>query len=1013
MIRSTLGGFLFTLSLSAQTIFVEPSTLDFGNVPVGQNVTLTYHVYGTNLVDSLTINAPAAFEISKTNGSGFTSQILLDPALDTTTIYVRFSPSTAASFDQDINHSSGEASTVKVKLLATSYAAEPTVPPTALNFSNIDSTSMSISWSPGNGNARVLVLRAGSEITSSPSDGQGYTANSTFGSGDQAGNGNYVVYNNSGTSVTVLGLQKQQTYYAALFEYNGTGGSENYLADSLSGSQITKSRAPVRIAQIPDTTMQEDFGVVSFGGNLNTYFEDSDSPLTFSVSAPPGITAQVLGNSIQLQSQTDSSGTYQLIVSAQDEFPQVVRDTFVVTVTAQNDAPRVVFALPDGSIPEDVGRIFIARLSTVFSDPEGDPLIFGAMTSDSSRLLAVVSNDSLYLQTVQDSNGIVAVYLTAEDPSMAEVRDTLIINVTPVSDSPFIQTALRDTTLDEDFGRLGIYRLSDFFKDIDNDTLDYSFSVVAVGVIPEIVGDSLYLNSLGNFFGTSTIIISAYDGTSSVEDTMEVVINNVNDVPRSLGFVGSLSIPEDAGIYFVALTTQIIVDDDDDMLSFSVTGSDTTLLRPMISNDSLYLLTTMDSSGSVFIYLTATDPSMTSVTDTFSVTITPVSDPPYLLTALRDTLLPQNFGKTFIRHLTEVFADIDNPVLTYQASSLTTGVTPSVSNDSLYLTAQTGFFGQCLVRVAASDGVSATADTFRVSVTDQQPPVVFLNALATPALDIVRFVVGADEAMSLLTVTVNGNEISMTNQNGVFFGDFTLSSDGPLSVVVTARDFTGNQDTLKRAYQVSSLDKSTTFASMNFQGNSQGYLLLRSLPAPPVINSLKALGDGFELLRTGSGPIAISMPVTATTDGSDPNTFARKSSLYEWTDGQWKRLTETGEGRDIHSRVEHAGVYRMFYDPEWIVVPEKIVLRQNYPNPFNPSTTIEYELPEAAHINISVYNILGQKVSTLFDGSRPAGMYQAVWRGTNEAGQQVSSGVYIYRIQTGKFIQSKKMILSK
>jgi len=86
-------------------------------------------------------------------------------------------------------------------------------------------------------------------------------------------------------------------------------------------------------------------------------------------------------------------------------------------------------------------------------------------------------------------------------------------------------------------------------------------------------------------------------------------------------------------------------------------------------------------------------------------------------------------------------------------------------------------------------------------------------------------------------------------------------------------------------------------------------------------------------------------------------------------------------------------------------------LLPNYPNPFNPETTINYELPEATTVKLEIYNILGQRVATLVDSKHPAGTYSARWDGKDISGGRVSSGVYIYRLQTGQFVESKKMLL--
>lgn len=92
-------------------------------------------------------------------------------------------------------------------------------------------------------------------------------------------------------------------------------------------------------------------------------------------------------------------------------------------------------------------------------------------------------------------------------------------------------------------------------------------------------------------------------------------------------------------------------------------------------------------------------------------------------------------------------------------------------------------------------------------------------------------------------------------------------------------------------------------------------------------------------------------------------------------------------------------------------VPESYTLKQNYPNPFNPTTTIEFAIPEAAEIDLAVYNILGKRVNTLVDGYKEAGSYKVQWNGMNASGQKLATGVYFYTLKAGKHSQTMKMIM--
>jgi len=89
-------------------------------------------------------------------------------------------------------------------------------------------------------------------------------------------------------------------------------------------------------------------------------------------------------------------------------------------------------------------------------------------------------------------------------------------------------------------------------------------------------------------------------------------------------------------------------------------------------------------------------------------------------------------------------------------------------------------------------------------------------------------------------------------------------------------------------------------------------------------------------------------------------------------------------------------------------VPQAFALEQNYPNPFNPQTTIAFDLPEAAHVTLTVYNVVGRVVATLESGTLPTGRYAATWDATGFA-----SGLYMYRLQAGSYAATRRMLLMR
>jgi hypothetical protein len=95
------------------------------------------------------------------------------------------------------------------------------------------------------------------------------------------------------------------------------------------------------------------------------------------------------------------------------------------------------------------------------------------------------------------------------------------------------------------------------------------------------------------------------------------------------------------------------------------------------------------------------------------------------------------------------------------------------------------------------------------------------------------------------------------------------------------------------------------------------------------------------------------------------------------------------------------------------VIPQEFALHQNYPNPFNPTTQIKYDLPQDALVTISIYDLVGRSIKSLVNTNRPAGYRSLRWDATNNYGEEVSAGMYIYVIQAGEFRSTKKMVLLK
>ena len=126
---------------------------------------------------------------------------------------------------------------------------------------------------------------------------------------------------------------------------------------------------------------------------------------------------------------------------------------------------------------------------------------------------------------------------------------------------------------------------------------------------------------------------------------------------------------------------------------------------------------------------------------------------------------------------------------------------------------------------------------------------------------------------------------------------------------------------------------------------------------------------------------------------------------------------EANSARSISAVTDIDGKYRIDFTTSVndafgaTATPKVFSLGQNYPNPFNPSTIVPYSLVQAGLLDLTIYNVQGQKIRTLIDGHSSAGQHFATWDGVDDRGNAVSAGVYLYQLRVGNRTETKKMLL--
>ncbi|MCF8242719.1 MAG: choice-of-anchor A family protein [Melioribacteraceae bacterium] len=138
--------------------------------------------------------------------------------------------------------------------------------------------------------------------------------------------------------------------------------------------------------------------------------------------------------------------------------------------------------------------------------------------------------------------------------------------------------------------------------------------------------------------------------------------------------------------------------------------------------------------------------------------------------------------------------------------------------------------------------------------------------------------------------------------------------------------------------------------------------------------------------------------------------------VFNIEDGGDKLAKTTAKYNNVYVGTTNGSIY--WHSPivdvkESKTQPDKFILSQNYPNPFNPTTTINFTLPSKEVVKLQIYDMLGREVKTLLNNEFESGEHKVTWNGTDDLGNKLASGVYLYRLTAGDFIKSHKMIYLK
>ena len=390
-------------------------------------------------------------------------------------------------------------------------------------------------------------------------------------------------------------------------------------------------------------------------------------------------------------------------------------------------------------------------------------------------------------------------------------------------------------------------------------------------------------------------------------------------------------------------------------------------------------------------------------------------------------------------HIKVVDADVSTPPLGYLAASSTIDVDvvngTSAQTETVTLTETVALSGIFVGTLATTSGTvsgemtSAEDDLLTVTYVDD------LTGVGAPQVDRTdddqvlnpwgdaddnEQLQAFDAALTLLEVlfpaTLNGLEELAANVDsdpvGTGINPFDASlilqhrvgiiSSFPVQAATSTNHPQPNPGSPKGIPQVRSLALRTNNGYLSVWAEERdeilsGDLLLEGVEGQVVMSdelgdfllASQSIDDGLRIVFAGAGAV------------SGPGELLRIHGVGSGNVHLTRALFNNGsiEGQTTFERASRA--------------PVAFALHANAPNPFNPETTIGFELASSTGVRLEVFDLLGQKVRTLVAQTLPAGSHQALWDGRNDAGIQVGSGVYVYRLEAGAFAQTRRMMLVK
>lgn len=782
--------------------------------------------------------------------------------------------------------------------------------------------------------------------------------------------------------------------------------------------RITAINDAPQMSTIPSQTIDEgkSFNAIPLDNYVHDVDND-DSELVWSYSGNKSLSVTINANRVATITAPNSDwhGAEEITFTVAD--PSDLKDTQTVpfTINSVNDAP-IVELIPNQTIQE--GQKFSSiSLDNYVSDADHSKTDLSWSYSGNNELSVSIVNRvaTISIPNVNWS-GQETITFTATDPENGSDSDAAIFSVGAQNDAPIV-SRIPDQTIDEG-NTFATITLNNYVSDADNSPSEMKWtfsgnSDLSVKINSSNIATITIPNS--NWNGSEQITFTATDpGGLSDSDAAQFTVNAVNDAPV-VNAIPSQTITEGNQFRTLRLDSYVSdVDNADAELSWTYNGN--TDLSVQISPDRIATISTPSNTwnGSETITFSAKDPSGLSDSGTAKFTVSASNNAPVISTIPNQTI---NEGETFAaipldNYVSDV-DDADNTLVWSFTGNSALNVVIDANRIAQINPKDSEWNGSESITFTVTDpGQLSDTQEVKFTVNGSNDAPKFVSALPNLSVDEDKtlnypksnwypFVEDVDNADEELSYKISGNNpfISATENGASWL--FSAQKDwfGIDTLTLTVSDGTASaQSTFILTFNaVNDAPVITSFPdSIHFESGETHVLELTALESD-VDNKSSQLTWIFE---------SDTNAITVEYDHSEKFLILTSENWHGVTRLK-ARLEDSGMLSDNASAIVNVAK-KVTSIVNNKIVPKRFSLEQNYPNPFNPSTTIRYFLSEGGAVELTVYNLLGKKITTLVNHYQAAGGHKILF-----SNKDIASGIYIYILKTKDYVAKRKMVLLK